>query len=70
MNAASAAYPGRALKLLEDIPEAEQVPMKKCRTLRPGGGLLEQLDSVVPFLPKHERVSGAHDIIESWEHTA
>ena len=67
LTAALDAYPGQALKVLDSIPEEEQVPLKRCRILRPGGGLLEQLDSVVPFLPEHERVSGAQEIIESWE---
>ncbi len=67
LNAALKAYPGPALKVLDNIPEEDQVPLKKCRILRPGGGLLEQLDSVVPFLPEHERVSVTQEIIESWE---
>ena len=67
LKAASTSYPGLALKTLEDVPEADQVPMKKCRTLKPNSVLLEQLDSVVPFVPEHERVSCAQEIIEPWE---
>ena len=67
LKAASTSYPGLALKTLENVAEEDQIPMKKCRTLRPNSGLLEQLDSVVPFMPEHERVSCAQDIIETWE---
>ena len=67
LKAASISYPGIALRTLEEVPEEDQVPMKKCRSFRPGGGLLEQLDSAVPFMPEHERVSCAQDIIASWE---
>lgn len=67
LKAASTSYPGLALRTLEGVPEEDQAPMKKCRSLRPGGGLLEQLDSVVPCMPEHERVSCAQEIIASWE---
>ncbi len=66
LNAARTANPGTALRRLEGIPEAQQVPMKKCRRLRPEADLMEQLDSTVPFLPEHERVPCARDIIAAW----
>ena len=67
LKAATTSYPGLALRTLEGVPEEEQAPMKKCRSLRPSGGLLEQLDSVVPFMAEHEQVSCAQEIITSWE---
>ncbi|KAK9866083.1 hypothetical protein WJX84_003349 [Apatococcus fuscideae] len=61
-------HPGPALRRLGNIPEEEQVPMKKCRGLRPSSGLAEQLESVVPFMPDHERVSCAREIITAKLH--
>ena len=67
LKAASTSYPGLALRTLEGVPEEEQAPMKKCRSLRPRGGLLEQLDSIVPFMADNEQVSCAQEIVASWE---
>ncbi|EFJ47110.1 hypothetical protein VOLCADRAFT_105184 [Volvox carteri f. nagariensis] len=41
---------------LEEIPEEEQVWMRKLHELRPVSGLKEQLDSIIPFLPPEERI--------------
>ena len=52
---------------LEDIPEELQAPLKRMRILRPGDGLREQLDSVIPFMPDDQKVSCARDLISSWQ---
>lgn len=67
LQAMSRQHPGPALRRLKNIPEEEQAPMKKCRSLRPSSGLVEQLESVVPFMPDDERVSCAREIITAWE---
>ncbi|EFJ47210.1 hypothetical protein VOLCADRAFT_105187 [Volvox carteri f. nagariensis] len=54
---------------LEQIPEEEQVWMRKLHELRPVSGLKEQLDSIIPFLPPEERMSTAFELIHSWVRT-
>ncbi|EFJ47211.1 hypothetical protein VOLCADRAFT_105188 [Volvox carteri f. nagariensis] len=54
---------------LEQIPEEEQVWMRKLHELRPVSGLKEQLDSIIPFLPPEERMSTAFELIHSWART-
>ena len=52
----------------ENIPEEEQVPMKKWRSLVGSpSALLEQLGSVVPQLEDvEERLHAAFEIVQSW----
>ena len=52
---------------LSDIPEEQQLSIKKLRALQPSNGLLEQLDSVVPHLPQDQQLSCAIELISSWQ---
>ena len=52
---------------LEAIPEELQAPLKRMRTLRPGQGVREQLDSVIPFMPDDQKVSCARELISVWQ---
>lgn len=51
---------------LEAIPEELQAPLKKMRMLRPGQGVREQLDSVIPSMPDDRKVSCARELITAW----
>ncbi|GAQ91663.1 hypothetical protein KFL_008290020 [Klebsormidium nitens] len=51
---------------LEAIPEEFQVPLKKLRVLEPSSGILEQLESILPFVPESERVACTQELLAPW----
>lgn len=50
------------------LPDDLQHPLKKLRQLRIESGLLQQLNDIVPDLPREERLAASYEIISSWSH--
>lgn len=57
----------RKLKMTS-IPDDLQRPLKKLRDLQVDSGLLEQLNGIVPHLPREERLAASYELISTWAH--
>jgi len=51
---------------LDAIPEEFQVPLKKLRGLEPSSLVLEQLESIIPFVHESERVACTQELLAPW----
>lgn len=51
---------------LDAMPEEFQVPLKKLRGIEPSSQILEQLESILPFVHESERVACAQELLAPW----